>query len=113
MEKYERFFREADTDNSGSLTEAELIAMLKRCGHRETEARVRDQHPLPPLSPSAHSEAGAAFAASSCRVAYVFRRYFLCDFFVIIMNDVSRNVRVIHLYVDVGFKENINGRTGT
>ena len=40
LEKYERWFREADADGNGELTLPELVKMLKKCGHRESEARV-------------------------------------------------------------------------
>ncbi|KAK2156111.1 hypothetical protein LSH36_221g01015 [Paralvinella palmiformis] len=36
-EDYEKFFREADVDNSGTLTFEELLTILRRNGYKQSE----------------------------------------------------------------------------
>lgn len=38
---YERFFRQADADGSGSLSTAELVGMLKKQGYRGSDSQIR------------------------------------------------------------------------
>jgi len=38
---YERIFKEADKDGSGSLTLAEVTAMLRKNGYKESDAKIK------------------------------------------------------------------------
>jgi len=38
---YEQFFREADADNSGFLTQAELTDVLRKKGYKEPESKIQ------------------------------------------------------------------------
>ena len=39
--EYEKFFTDADTDKSGSLTFSELIALLKTKGYKGPDAEIK------------------------------------------------------------------------
>jgi Ca2+-binding EF-hand superfamily protein len=39
--KYEQFFRDADKDNSGSLTVAELTELLRKLGFKDADSRIQ------------------------------------------------------------------------
>lgn len=39
--KYEMFFREADTDNSGFLVLDELISILRKKGYKDADTKIR------------------------------------------------------------------------